>query len=72
MNTFLCFQAQEKWSNSNFDIACVARSNFKSGIDVDGHASIFDSVAAVDVASVSGGVDVAVVALRGWDEGGGR
>jgi hypothetical protein len=53
----------------NLDIACVTRRNFKSGVDVDGHASIFDSDAAVDVASVSGGVDVA---LRGWDEGGGE
>ncbi len=47
----------------NFDIAGVAWSNFKPGIDVNWSQAIHVNNATVYVANVSGSVNVAVVAL---------
>ena len=53
----------------HFNIAGVAWSNFKPGIDINGRTAIKNDRLPIDVANVSTGVDEALVALQ---EGGGR
>ena len=47
----------------HFNIAGVAWSNFKPGINTDGHFAIFNNNATEDVVKMSAGVVVIVVAL---------
>ena len=47
----------------HFNIAGVAWSNFKPGIDNNGRRAIFNLSLSIDVANVGGGVDEALVAL---------
>ncbi len=53
----------------HFNIAGVAWSNFKPGINTDGRIAIFNPSLSIDVVNVGAGVDEAVVALK--EEGGG-
>ncbi len=46
-----------------FNIADVARSNFKPGINTNGRITIFNGSLSIDIANVSAGVDEALVAL---------
>ena len=52
----------------HFNIAGVAWSNFKPGIDINGRKAIFNDSLSIDVANVGAGVDKALVELQ---EGGG-
>jgi hypothetical protein len=54
----------------HFNIAGVAWSNFKPGINVNGRTAIIDIILLIDVVNMSAGVDEALVALR--EERGGR
>jgi hypothetical protein len=47
----------------HFNIAGVAWSNFKPGIDTNGRAAILNVSLSIDVVNVSAGVDEALVAL---------
>ena len=47
----------------HFNIAGVARSNFKPGINTNGRTAISKGILSIDVANVSAGVDEALVAL---------
>ena len=47
----------------HFNIAGVAWSNFKPGINTNGRMAIFNDSLSVDVANVGTGVDEALVAL---------
>ena len=47
----------------HFNIAGVAWSNFKSGINTNGCIAIFDESLSIDVVNVGAGVDEALVAL---------
>ena len=47
----------------HFNIAGVAWSNFKPGIDINGRTAIFNDSPSIDVANVGAGVDEALVAL---------
>ena len=47
----------------HFNIASVAWSNFKPGININGRTAIFDQILSIDVANVGAGVDEALVAL---------
>ena len=47
----------------HFNIAGVAWSNFKPGIDINGRTAIFNDSLSIDVVNVSAGVDEALVAL---------
>jgi hypothetical protein len=47
----------------HFNIAGVAWSNFKAGIDTNGRTAIFNVILTFDVANVGAGVDEALVAL---------
>ena len=47
----------------HFNIAGVAWSNFKPGINVNGRIAIFNVSLSIDVVSVGAGVDEALVAL---------
>ena len=47
----------------HFNIAGVAWSNFKPGINTNGRIAIFDYSLSIDVVKVSGGVDEALVEL---------
>jgi hypothetical protein len=47
----------------HFNIAGVAWSNFKPGINCNGCTAIFNESLSIDVANVGAGVDEAVVAL---------
>ena len=47
----------------HFNIAGVAWSNFKPGINTNGHTAIYNHSLCIDVVSVSAGVDEALVAL---------
>ncbi len=47
----------------HFNIAGVAWSNFKPGININGHTAIVNVSPVIDVVNVSAGVDEAVVAL---------
>ena len=47
----------------HFNIAGVAWSNFKPGIDNNGRTAIANVSLSIDVANVSAGVDEALVAL---------
>ncbi len=49
----------------NFNVAGIARSNYKSGVDVNESTAIFKFIPTINVANVSGGVHVAVVNLIG-------
>ncbi len=58
----------------HFNIAGVAWSNFKPGVNTNGRVAIagrVDIFHYIDVVRVSCGVDEALVALRGGGEGGG-
>ena len=48
----------------HFNIAGVAWSNFKPGININGRTAILNFSLSIDVANVSGGVDEAHVALQ--------
>ena len=50
----------------HFNIAGVAWSNFKPGININGHIAFFHFITSIDVANVSAGVDEAIVKLREW------
>ena len=52
----------------HFNIAGVAWSNFKPGIDINGRTAIFNDSPSIDVMNVGAGVDKALVELQ---EGGG-
>ncbi len=52
----------------HFNIAGVAWSNFKPGIDINGRTAIFNDSLSIDVVNVGAGVDEALVELQ---EGGG-
>ena len=47
----------------HFNIASVAWSNFKPGININGRNAIFNQILSIDVANVGAGVDEAFVAL---------
>ena len=47
----------------HFNIAAVAWSNFKPGINTNGRIAILNDKLSIDVANVSTGVDEALVAL---------
>ena len=47
----------------HFNIAGVAWSNFKPGINTNGRTAIFNDIPSIDVVNVSAGVDEALVAL---------
>jgi hypothetical protein len=47
----------------HFNIAGVAWSNFKTGINTNGRIAIFNHSLSIDVVNVGAGVDVALVAL---------
>ena len=49
----------------HFDIAGVAWSNFKPGININWRTAIFSDIPSIDVANVGAGVGEALVALRG-------
>ena len=53
----------------HFNIAGVAWSNFKPGIDINGRPAICNDSLSIDVANVGAGVDKALVELQ---EGGGQ
>ena len=48
----------------HFNIAGVAWSNFKPGINTNGRTAIFNFSLSIDVANVGAGVDEALVALQ--------
>jgi hypothetical protein len=48
----------------HFNIAGVAWSNFKPGIDINGRIAIYNESLSIDVANVGAGVDEALVALQ--------
>ena len=48
----------------HFNIAGIAWSNFKLGIDINGRTAIFNDSLSIDVVNVSAGVDEAIVDLR--------
>jgi hypothetical protein len=48
----------------HFNIASVAWSNFKPGVNTNGRRALFDLSLSIDVVSVGAGVDEAIVALR--------
>ena len=52
----------------HFNIAGVAWSNFKPGININGRSAIFNDSLSIDIVNVGAGVDEALVALQ---EGGG-
>ena len=52
----------------HFNIAGVAWSNFKPGINTNGRTAILNVILSIDVVNVGAGVDEALVALQ---EGGG-
>ena len=47
----------------HFNIAGVAWSNFKPGINTNGRIAIYNYISSIDVVNVSAGVDEALVAL---------
>jgi hypothetical protein len=49
----------------HFNIAGVAWSNFKLGVNINGRNAIEFVIKSIDVVNVSAGVDEALVALRG-------
>ena len=56
----------------HFNIAGVAWSNFKPGINTNGRIAILNFSLSIDVVNVGAGIDKALVALqRGWGGGGG-
>ena len=48
----------------HFNIAGVAWSNFKPGIDINGRTAILNDSESIDVMNLSAGVDEALVKLR--------
>ena len=55
----------------HFNIAGVAWSNFKPGIDINGRTAILNDSLSIDVVNMSTGVDEALVALQEGGGGGG-
>ena len=55
----------------HFNIAGVAWSNFKPGINTNGRFAIFNFIPSIDVVSVGAGVDEALVALQEGGRGSG-
>jgi hypothetical protein len=55
----------------HFNIAGVAWSNFKPGIDINGRTAIFNESLSVDVMNVGAGVDKALVELQEGGRGSG-
>ena len=55
----------------HFNIAGVAWSNFKPGIDINGRTAILNDSLSIDVANVGAGVDKALVELQEGEGGGG-
>ncbi len=53
----------------HFNIAGVAWSNFKPGIDINGRTAIINDSLSIDVMNVGAGVDEALIELQ---EGGGQ
>ncbi len=49
----------------HFNIAGVAWSNFKPGVNINGQFAIIFEKPGIDVVNVGAGVDVALVALGG-------
>ncbi len=49
----------------NFNIAVAAWGNFKPGINFNSLLAMCNYFLSIDIASIGGGVDVALVALRG-------
>jgi hypothetical protein len=49
---------------SNFDVACVTRSNFEPGIDVNGSFAIMNHITTIKVMSVRNSINISVEALR--------
>ena len=49
----------------HFNIAGVAWSNFKPGIDINGRIAIYNESLSIDVANVGAGIHIAVVELKG-------
>ena len=47
----------------HFNIAGVAWSNFKPGVNINGRIAILNESPSIDVANVGAGVDEALVAL---------
>ena len=56
----------------HFNIAGVAWSNFKPGINANGRLAIMNVSQSIDVVNVSAGVDEALVELRELGGGGAR
>ena len=55
----------------HFNIAGVAWSNFKPGIDINGRIAIYNESLSIDVANVGADVDEALVALQEGGRGSG-
>ena len=55
----------------HFDIAGVAWSNFKPGINTNGRFAIFNDSLSIDVMNVGASVDEALVELQEGEGGGG-
>jgi hypothetical protein len=49
----------------HFNIAGVAWSNLKPGIDINRRKAIINSIPSIDVVNVSAGIHIAVVELKG-------
>ena len=49
----------------HFNIAGVAWSNFKPGINTNGRTAIVNYILSIDVANVGAGIHIAVVELKG-------
>ena len=49
----------------HFNIAGVAWSNFKPGIDINGRIGISNDSPSIDVVNVGAGIHIAVVDLKG-------
>ena len=49
----------------HFNIAAVAWSNFKPGIDINGRIAISNDSLSIDVVNVGAGIHIAVVELKG-------
>jgi hypothetical protein len=56
----------------HLNIAGVAWSNFKPGIDTNGRTAIFNDSLSIDVMNVGAGVDKALIELQDGGGGGGQ
>ncbi len=50
----------------HFNITGVAWSNFKPGININGHMAFFHFFTSIDVVNVSADIDETIVKLREW------